>query len=217
VTVLLVDDFNRANSATVGGGWTEVEGTGATVEIASNACLFTSADNTLEPILHQAFTAQTTGVITWSFDMSWTRVGEEGTYRLYMQMGDSASIVDSNADTGIGVNLIWTAISGTHESLASRDGGVNTSIKVVSGAATIEVLVDMDAQTYDVAVDATTEATDVAFDTAVTTIDTVRFLTDALATTNFTGTTFDNVSITIPDSGLSIPIVRYYYHQMERN
>ena len=201
MTVLLSDTFTRANSATVGGGWTEVEGTGATVEISSNTCLFDSSDNTMEPILKQAFTAQTSGTLTWSFDFNWERTGDEGGYRLHMQLGDSASLSDSDLDAGVGVSLIWTSISSVHESFGSRDGGTNTSIKVVSGAATIDVTVDVTGQTYDVDIDSVSEATDVAFDAAITSIDTVRYFCDALNTENFAGNYFDNINISSAESG----------------
>ena len=81
-----------ANSATVGNGWAETEASGATAQIASNRLELSSNDANIRPIVQHTFASQSSGTVTWSFNWDWTRSGNEGTYELYMQLGNSAAM-----------------------------------------------------------------------------------------------------------------------------
>ncbi|HEU0021059.1 MAG TPA: hypothetical protein VFR55_05215, partial [Dehalococcoidia bacterium] len=122
----------------------------------------------------------------------------EGTYRFLMQLGDSAVMSDTSQSGGAGVNLIWTSISGVHQTLGYTKTGVNTPLTVISsGPHTphISVTADLDAKRYSVAVNGTSVGTGILFDANVASLDTVRFLTDGVNEANFSGRTFDNVLV----------------------
>jgi RHS repeat-associated protein len=132
-TVLLSDTFDRPNSITVGNGWVEVEGTGTEVGIDSNQLCFTAtAGEANRPVVGHAFSQVSSGQLEWRFDFDWSRTGPEGTYRLFMQLGEGALMGD-NQNAGVGVNLVWTEIGGTHETLAYRQGGTETALTTVTG------------------------------------------------------------------------------------
>jgi len=78
-------------------------------------------------------TSVTSGKIVWEFDFDWTRTGDEGIYRLFMQLGNGALMTTASQDTGVGVNLIWTKISATEERLGYRRNGSTTALATVSG------------------------------------------------------------------------------------
>jgi len=212
---LLYDDFQRADSDTVGGGWTVVEG-GITGWGASNATIsggrlhFETGDHVNEPMVSQTFTKQTTGTIEWSFILNFSRTGTEGSYEFRMQLGDSASLGASHT-TGVAVSLIWTDPGNgitDHEGFGTSDGATYTQIGVVTGPdgyndggdATVTVSVDLDANTYDITItgdglfSGTGTATGVAFDNNVD-IDTVRFYTNSLNIANFNHHEIDDVLI----------------------
>ena len=193
---LLSDDFNRANSATVGSGWTEAEASNATVSIAGNKLYFPQAGNVVRrPLVRHVFSPVSSGTLTWQYDFDWTRTGAENTYALYMQLGNSASLSDAAIDTGVGVNLVWTAVGGTQETLASRVGTTNTARATVRGAHTIKVVADVTSHTYSLWVDGTAAGSNIAFSSNVS-LDTIRIFTDGVLEPNFGQRTFDNLTIT---------------------
>ena len=193
--ILLSDDFNRADSPTVGQGWVEVEQSGASVSVSGNGLFFEdTSDATNRPLVRRSFAAVSVGTVEWQFDFDWTRSGSEGTYRLHMQMGDGSQMSDNEQATGVGINLIWSRIDGAHETLAHRNSGSSTALATVSGAATVKVVADLAAHTYDVYIDGTLIQALVSFDKLVN-LNTVRFFTHALNEKNFSRRAFDNVRI----------------------
>jgi hypothetical protein len=193
---LLEEDFNRADDSAVGNGWVELEQTGATVAIANQQLIFAdTSDISLRPLVRRSFAPASTGSLQWDFDFDWTRTGNESTYRFLMQLGDSVTMNDGSQNAGAGINLVWTTINGTHQSLGRRKAGVDTALAVVSGPAHISVVADLDAQTYLVAVDGSVVGAGIPFD-ANGPLDSVRFLTDSLNEANLSGRTIDNVIIT---------------------
>jgi hypothetical protein len=106
-------------------------------------------------------------------------------------------MTDASQNGGAGVNLVWTSINGSHESLGFRQGNVDTLLTGVSGPVHIRVVANLTARTYSVAVNNTVIQSNIAFDSNVP-VDTVRFFTDGLHHQNFSGRTFDNVVITGP-------------------
>jgi hypothetical protein len=140
------------------------------------------------------FSRTSSGRISWDFDFDWARTGNEGVYRLFMQLGDGSLMSNASQDAGVGVNLIWTKLGDNHETLGYRRGGSDTPLVTVSGAAHIRVEADLGAHTYKVAIDGTTVASGIPFDRLVD-LDTVRFFTDSLNEIPFSGRSFDNLEI----------------------
>jgi hypothetical protein len=203
---LIADTFDRPNSPAVGEGWVEVEPAGTAVSIAANRLFFAeSSDAVNRPLVRRNFSRVDTGTLQWDFDFDWNRTGTEATYRFLMQLGDGSIMSDASQNGGAGVNLIWTSINGTHQSLGYRKAGVNTPLAVVSGPRTISVVADLNARTYSVAVDGAVAGTGIPFDANVS-LDTVRFFTDGLNETNFSGRTIDNLSIFLATEANSSPV-----------
>jgi hypothetical protein len=195
----LSDNFDRPDSSEVGLGWVEVEGPGATVSIANEQLFFDdTSDAANHPMVKRGFSPVSAGTLQWDFDFDWARTGNEGTYTVLMQLGDGDLMSDSDLSDGTGVNLIWTKIDGTDETLGYSQAGVNTALAGVSGLASITVVADLDASTYSVVVNGTPVGSNIPFDANVD-LNTVRFSTDGLNEANFSGRTFDNVSVLGPD------------------
>jgi len=195
VSQLLFDDFNRPDSSTVGSGWIEYEVAGAAIGIQDNRlCVLDSTDNTNRPLMHRTFQPVSSGEMLWAFDFDWTRVGSEGTYRVFMQLGEGNLMSNDDQNSGVGVNLVWSQVNGIHEILAYRTGGSDTALAIVSGSAHISVRADLDSHTYEVSVDGAMLQTQVPFDNSVG-LDTVRFFTDGLRASNFAERCFDNVKV----------------------
>ncbi len=192
---LVNDDFNRSDNAALGGVWTETEDVSNYVEISGNIAQCTSADGTMVPMFETSFSEQTSGVVVWEFDMNWSRTnGSEGEYEVFMQLGNGMT---TDLVTGVAVSLRW---GDQKEGFTADEGfgyvasnGTETMVTTISGAATIRVEIDIDNETYDIYVDDVSQATNVAFRNASTTIDEMRFLVNALNSTNFSGENFDNV------------------------
>jgi len=173
--IILDESFDRPDSSVVGAGWVEVEEAGASAVIAANQLFFADAsDVTNRPLVRRSFAPVSSGTLQWGFDFDWARTGNEGTYRLLMQLGDGGGMSDASQDGGAGINLVWTRIDGAHQSLGYRKDGADTALAVLSGPAAISVTADLDAETYTVLVDNLVVGTDMPFDASVS-LDTVRF------------------------------------------
>ncbi|MCP5094985.1 MAG: PKD domain-containing protein, partial [Chloroflexi bacterium] len=200
---LFSDDFNRANSTIVGNGWLEIEDSGTAVDILDNQLCFTESSNEPNsPIVTHSFAPTTSGELTFSFDFDWQRTGTDRAYRVFMQLGDGSLMNENSWDDGVGVNVLWSAISRVHETLGYRQGGSNHSLTTVSGTAHIEITANLDTNTFDITVDGTLVGTSLPFDNLVA-FDTVRFFSDRMLDSDFAGRCFDNVSITQP--GAPVP------------
>lgn len=192
---LLSDSFDRVDSNTVGNGWIEVEATGANAGIQANRlCFLDTSDVINRPIVRRTFTERTGGDILWEFDFNWARTGPEGSYNLFMQLGQANLMTDGGPDSGAGVNLVWTVIGGVHQTLAYRKDGLANSLRTVSGPAHLAIGVNLDTHTYTASVDGVLVRTDIPFDDEVN-LNTVRFLTSVLNEVNFSGRCFDNLKI----------------------
>jgi hypothetical protein len=63
---LLSDPFARANSASVGNGWIEIEATGAAVGISNNRLTFVdTSDVVRRPMVVHTFAAAASGLLVW--------------------------------------------------------------------------------------------------------------------------------------------------------
>ncbi len=117
------DFFNRADSSTIGNGWTEWTTGGGNVSISSNAATV-SGNNTGPPDagIKQAFGL---GAISGDFviEYDWTLpTNPEGIWTHYVNIGNAATMADSSRTTGVGPGIY--AGEGAH---FSPNGTVNIS------------------------------------------------------------------------------------------
>ena len=133
-SLLIADDFDRPDSDSIDNGWIEVETSGAQVGVQGNRlCFLDTSDIAIRPIAQVSFQQVTSGELEWSFDFDWARIVKEGTYRVFMQLGESALMSDSNQNNGVGINLVWTNLNSVHQTLAYRQAGVDTDLIMISG------------------------------------------------------------------------------------
>ena len=193
---LLIDDFNRADSAVVGNGWLEFEQARAAVEISGDRLYFAdSSRRALRPMVIHGFPEVVSGIVQWEFQFDWARTGQDKNYSVLMQLGDGLQMSDQSMDVGVGVNLLWSRIGGVDELLGYRQGGAVATLTGMSGLATVRVRADLDQFTYEVEVDGTIVQSQIPFDSTVA-LNTVRFFTDGVNDTNFAGQAFDALNIT---------------------
>jgi hypothetical protein len=193
-TILVSDDFDRANSSTIGGVWSETTASGANADIVSNKLRLNSSNNSMRPIVETSFTEQTCGELVWTFDMDFTRTSETE-YRQFMQLGAS-NMGSASLSTGVGVSLIWTEASSTHNLFGYVNSlGNFQPLVTLTGTHTITVIVDLAATNYVIKVDGVAEGTGSFRDSSVTSLSEMRFLQD-LMDTSATGRTIDNVLLT---------------------
>jgi hypothetical protein len=206
------DDFNRADSPTVGNGWTETEGGSAAARIGGNRLVFDMVDDVNLPRVVHTFTQQTTEVVRWRYVFNWDRTGSEGTYELWMQLGQNATMVDpaTSNNTGVAVNLKWGGPNNgftNHEGFGYVQGAVTTEVAVVSGGPgndhTIEVIANLTTNTFDLIIDGTTQASRVAFDNNVP-IDAIRIYADGVNQANFATREFDDMLVELPETILLV-------------
>ena len=207
--IIFSDSFDRPDSNSVGNAWTEVEAAGAQVGILSNQlCFLDTSDVANRPIAQAAFQQVNSGELLWNFHFDWTRDTQEGTYRVFMQLGDQAQISDDNQNTGIAVNLVWTRLNDVHQMLGYRLAGEDTALAAVSGPTNISILVNLDSRTYQVSLDGGIIQSGIPFDNLVD-INTIRFFSDVLNEVYFSGRCIDNVSLetleTIPPTATLAP------------
>ncbi|HBC72255.1 MAG: hypothetical protein UX91_C0008G0003 [Candidatus Amesbacteria bacterium GW2011_GWB1_47_19] len=194
-SVIFSDAFTRANSGIVGNSWIEKENVNALVEVYNNQLYFSkTTDQVNLPFVKHTFTKVTTGQLIWSMDFNWTRTTTENTYRLFMQLGDSATLSDTDQNTGVAISLVWENLNGVQETLASRKGGVDTSITTITGAKNLKITMDFSTHTYFVAVNDTVVKSGIPFSNILG-VDTIRLFADALNEAYISGRTFDNITI----------------------
>lgn len=206
-TTLVSDDFNRANSATVGSGWTEIEGSPTGLaEISNNTLRLNSTNETARPMVKRTFTKQTTGTMSWTFSFNYNRIGTEAGYFVRMQLGDSAIMNDASPNTaGTAVNLIWTGVSGgmpNEESFGVTTGtNTRTRVATVEGQVNVIIDVDLDNNGYRVRLNGPGVISPASPDALVpfnnnVDIDEIRIFNDSLTDTSHSGRQFDNMVLT---------------------
>jgi VCBS repeat-containing protein len=199
--VLFTDTFSRANSGVVGNGWIENETAGAVVSLADGRLTFVdTSDVALRPMVRHGFAGVSAGSLTWEFELDWTRVRSETGYAVYMQLGDGGQMSADAPHAGVGVNLVWSRIGTQDQMLGYRRSGATSALRQASGLRLVRVHVDLDRFAYDVYVDGVLTRAAIPFDVPVA-LNTVRFFTDVLNETNFSGRSFDSVTISGQSSG----------------
>jgi flagellin-like protein len=203
---LLLDDFNRVDSNTVGSGWIEIDSlANAEAKILGNRLVFDSIDDTNQPLVYHAFTPQTTGTISWTFTFNFDRTGSEGNYEFYMELGNGLTGNPTSDTANVAIRLRWGNIGSNtnHESFGINHATWTTGdrVAIVSGEANIVVTVYLTTHTFDLTISgggAGGSRSTVAFYNNVP-IDTVRMYTNGLNQGNFNLREIDNVLIeTVP-------------------
>jgi hypothetical protein len=194
----LADDFQRADSGTVGNGWVEVE-TDSRTRIANGRLVFDAANDAFRPQIRHTFPAQSSGDLVWTFNLNFQRTGPENYYSFWMQLGQGSLMSTSDPmERGVGANLIWGSPSHgltTHEGLGYVvDGKVTQLARVSGGNVPITVAVDLDRQTYSVSVGGQ-QVGNIPFTEPVSAIDTVRFFAHELDRVNFTLREIDSLVV----------------------
>ena len=205
--ILVDDQFDRADSSVVGNAWVEVEVTGQT-QLLNGALSFDAVDEPYRPLIYKTFTQQTSGIVSWVFDLDFRRTGSEGTYAFWMQLGDSSQLsVADPTSLGVAVNLKWGGPTEgllAHEGLGYVVGGAVNEVTTVSGLQTVVVQADLDAQNYSIDVNGQLVGL-IPFDNAVP-IDTVRFFTNGLSQVNFASRLVDNVFVQVGALPNKLPV-----------
>ena len=196
------DSFDRANSGTVGNcWWDEYEVGTADATINSNRLQLNGDNESQSPRILHTFTDVSTGWLKWSYVFNWENTGGEGTYELWMQLGNNATWVDpaTSDNTGVAVNLKWASATRgmtNDQGFGFVQGGTTTEVAVVNGGGdhTIEVFANLDLNIFTLKIDGVTQVAGAAFDNNVS-IDAVRIYTDELGTGAFNSRDFDDMTI----------------------
>jgi hypothetical protein len=101
----------------------------------------------------------------------------------------------------VGVNLRWGGFGDVDQRLVARQAasmGGPTPLTIISGPTHVSVTVSLATRTYSVTIDGVVVGSGLSFDNpgTVSKLDTVRFWTNNMNESNFSGRTFDNVIIT---------------------
>jgi hypothetical protein len=163
----------------VGNGWVEVESSSRT-RIVNGKLVFNAANDAFRPLIRYTFPAQSSGVMEWTFTLDVQRTGPENDYSFWMQLGEGASMSDTNPmELGVAVNLIWGSPTyglTTHEGLGYVVDGTVTQVATVRGGSVpVTVLVHLATRTYGVSVAGQQLADKIPLPEPLLAIDTVRF------------------------------------------
>ncbi|MCW3997077.1 MAG: hypothetical protein NWF10_00720 [Candidatus Bathyarchaeota archaeon] len=198
--VFLDDNFDRADSSTVGMGWVEIDfDASADAQILDNSLHFETLDDNHQPLVYHSFSAVAAGKINWTFDLDFERTGSEGTYEIFMLLGEDLTSAPPGETQDVAVNIKWGGPNngfGGHETLGYYDGST-TGVVSVSEQATIEVIADLDAKTFDLTVTGGgpgASVTDIPFVNDVN-INTIMIYLNQVNENNFDPLKIDNVSI----------------------
>jgi hypothetical protein len=158
------DFFERANSSTVGGTWTETEPVGATAQIETGALAFSlpGTDIELRPVVLATFPAIDSGRWLLRMRWNWSNNGDT-TFGLFTQLGSSVGgftatppIGTSFPTFGVGPSLVWArdvwgfASSGVGD-LGTTTGVVATVVEdEFDGSSHIALRVDMNGTTFEI-------------------------------------------------------------------
>ena len=193
--LLFSDSFSRATSPSVGNGWVEVEAAGAAVVLDGTRLSFAdTSDVVMRPLVTHGFNEVTSGYLEWEFELDWTKTGTDDAYAVHMQLGNGAQMNAGSPTAGVGIDLVWGRVGGVDQTLGYRRAGATTALMPLTGRATIRVRVDVAALAYDVYVNGQSVGSQIPLETAVA-FDTMRFFTDGVNETAFSGRTFDSITV----------------------
>ena len=197
------DLFDRADSTTVGNGWTVMEDGGTKLNVTGGALWFeTTADVNNRPVAQHDF-APITGRLACRLGFNWARTGTEGSYRVHMQLGLSSMMDNPPAQqdvwsvAGVGPSLLW---AGPNVGMTTEEGlgyAIGTTAKQVI-TATGKVDIDLRAAlgSHDYSMNAgSVQSVGLAFSTAVDSLDRLRLFTWQVNQANFGPRGFDYVIV----------------------
>lgn len=157
------DFFERPNSPTVGGAWTETEVTGGTAQIETGALAFSlpTTDVQQRPVVRATFPAVSSG--RWLLRMRWDWYnGGDNTFALYAQLGSSVGGLTATPtvgtlfpSTGVGPSLVWARglwgfASSSVGDLRTTTGTVATVVQdEFDGSSHIALRIDVDGTTFE--------------------------------------------------------------------
>jgi hypothetical protein len=194
------DFFNRANSSTVGNGWTEWNDGTSNMYIQGNA-LYSQGNNVGPPDagVKQSFPL---GAITSNFTLSFNmtiQTNTEGEWTHYVNIGNSGTMSNNNRTTGVGPGIYvgegahFNPDSGNYNISNDLTGNMDTGI---TGAQSIRMVVNRSANTYDYYRGGTLRASGQNFVNNGVTLNQIRMATDLYANTA-TAFVYDNVKIVL--------------------
>ncbi|MEK7184212.1 MAG: LamG domain-containing protein, partial [Patescibacteria group bacterium] len=194
------DFFNRANSSTIGNGWTEWTTGGGNVSIASNATsVVGNNQGPADAGIKQTFPlGALPGNFTLNFD--WTMpVNTEGEWTHYLNIGNSSSMSNASRTTGVGPGIYNG--EGGHFSPngvenVSNDLTGNMENSVNGGPHAIRIVVNTSAQTYSYYRNAALVASGQTYVSAQSTLNQVRIATDVYSAGQ-PAFVYDNLKLTL--------------------
>lgn len=202
------DFFNRADSTTINGGWTEWLVGIANPEIVSGRISIPGNNGAMEAGIKQSFSALSQDFVT---EWDWFLAGNsEDHWSYYVNIGDSATIVDNNITTGVGPGIyfgegVGAATYNPNVALYNMDFDLNKSAAQIENnflpavdlqpltSYSFKIVVDVSASTYSYSRDGGAISNH-AFYNAGTTLDLIRLGTSDYATGNI-AMGYDNVRI----------------------
>lgn len=188
------DYFNRADSATVGNGWTEVE-SGGSVSISSN--VLNEETNNIGPPdsgVRQYFPL---GPLASDFTLEWDwtiPVNAEGIWTAYTQIGDSMD--DAARESGVAFGLI--SGEGSHfvpNNLYNMNSGLSNNLETdINGTQSYKLAVNYAAKTFSYYRGGVLRSSGVPFLNAGTALSQIRLSNDQYSATE-SNLLWDNVKV----------------------
>ena len=155
------DDFNRVDSSSVGGGWTEI---GGDTSILSNELSITTGGTTGMDYVFQdvsgSYATQldsSTDIVTWEFNMRQSRTSPSGFGNNEYGVGFVLGGTNSNITLGNGYAVVLGQSGATDNvRLVSYSGGISNSTNIITGSSdfgndhlSIRVVFDPAANTWE--------------------------------------------------------------------
>ncbi len=207
---LLADSFDRADSDVVGPGWAQTGTATAIARIRTGELRMNTRDDLAAPVVSRTFAPVTSGLLSWSYAMDWSKVGAESSYEVRMQLIDSAAAAAPSIDarSGAVVDLRWGGVRpGVADQVLAAYGpaGALLPVAAVRGRVRVDVVADLDTDSARVTVTSPTGPLGAATVplAAAAGIDGVRLFTSGLNDRNFTGLAFDDIRV---DAGATPPV-----------
>ncbi|MCE9600504.1 MAG: hypothetical protein K8S54_21275 [Spirochaetia bacterium] len=201
------DFFDRANSTTVGNGWTEWNGASRDMYIQSGALAETGNDQVMDAGVKQTFPL---GPIPSDFTLrfDWGVVGVvQATWTQFVQIGDSTSMLNTNMTTGAGPSIYFGEGNGiVPDILYNMDykfaaaGQLENTVLPNDAAAfqvlAIRLVVNTTAQTYNYYRNNTLIYSGATYENPVTNLNQIRIAMDNWGA-GLTAYTYDNVRVSL--------------------
>ncbi len=196
------DFFDRADDTEPGNDWILAEDS-TDVTIQDGAMWFHTQDIYNRPVADAPF-ASIADALEWRVGLDWVRSGEEGWYRLHLQVGRAADmenppgLADYFSNAGVGPSLLWAGTNNgmsAHEALGYEVAGAITQLTQVSGRHALRSVVSFSSRRYSVDLDGVPLARDVPFSSDIAEADRLRLMTWQVNEANFSQRAFDYVIV----------------------